>query len=99
MKIEHLMWICGGLFIVFGLIGAVNDDPAWQRPWLGLSTLSLGCFGLAMASDGLRKGEIRFQFTPIRRADKPRTFWAAIALVFTAGVGVVIAAIWAIFFK
>lgn len=99
MRLSRLTWLCGALFILFGLPMVFAEDQGWQKAWASLSTLSLGCFGLAMVADGLVKGEIRLQFSLIRRATQPRTFWATIVLVAAAGVGTIITAIWATFFK
>jgi len=96
---KRLMWLFGVLFVVFGLPLAVIEDGFWQQLCGVLSTLSLGCFALAMAGDGLVKGEIRLQFSLIQRAARPRAFWAAIGLVATAGVGVILSAFWMMFIK
>lgn len=99
MSLDRLMWVFGVLFILFGLSLGFIQDRGWQKLCGGISVLSLGCFALAMAGDGLVKGEIRLQFSLIKRAAQPRLFWAAITLVFTAGVGVLVTAGWAIFYK
>jgi len=99
MNLNRLMWIFGALFVLFGLPLFFVEDRSWVRIWIGLSTLSLGCFALAMAGDGVVKGEIKLQFSLIRRATQPRTFWATVALVCGAGVAVVATAFWAMFFK
>ncbi|WP_377189353.1 hypothetical protein [Ruegeria meonggei] len=65
----------------------------------GSSALSLGLFAISMAADGLLRGQTRIHFSNFRRSNQPRLFFIAIALVFAAGTGVIIAAIWAIFFK
>lgn len=93
------MWLCGALFILFGLPAAFVEDGGWRHVLLGLSALSLGCFALAMAGDGLVKGQIRLQFSLIERAARPRLFWAAIALVCVTGAAVAATAVWALLFK
>ena len=99
MPLDRLMWLFAALFILFGLALGFVEDRGWQNVCGGMSVLSLGCFGMAMAGDGLVKGEIRLQFSLIKRAAQPRLYWTAIALVFTTGVGVIITAVWAIFLK
>ena len=99
MYLDRLMWLFGALFVLFGLPLLLVEDKGWQRVFIGLSVLSLGCFALAMVGDGLVKGKIRFQFSLIERTAQPRTFWATIALVSTAGIVVIITAFWAMFFK
>ena len=94
-----MMWLCGALFVLFGLPLAFLEDTVWRHICGGLSVLSLGLFALAMVGDGLVKGKIRIQFSLIDRATQPRIYWAAIALISAAGIGVVIAAIWVFFFK
>jgi hypothetical protein len=99
MRLDRLMWLCAALFILFGLPLVFVEDSGWQRVCVGLSALSLGCFALAMAGDGLVKGEIRVQFSQIKRTAQPHFFWTAIALVSSTGVVVIITAFWAMFFK
>jgi hypothetical protein len=99
MKFDRMMWLCGALFVLFGLPLAVLEDTAWRTICGGLSVLSLGLFALSMAADGLTKGTIRIQFSVIDRTAQPRSFWAAIAVVSAAGAGVIIAGIWVLFFK
>lgn len=99
MALNHLMWIFGGLFVFFGLLLGVSGSEAAKTLWGGLSVTCLGGFALAMAADGIVRGQIRFQFSIIRRAATPRLFWATVCLVAAAGIGVLIAAVWAVFFK
>ncbi len=99
MRWDRLMWLCGGLFVAFGLPLAVVEDRGWQHVLGGISALSLGGFGLAMAGDGVAKGQIRLHFSVIRRAARPRAFWAAVALAAAAGAGAVASAFWALVFK
>ena len=99
MRLDHLMWICVGLFFLFGLPLLIIEDKSLALPFAGLSVLALGCFGLAMAADGVVKGEIRVYPSVIRRANHPLLFWATIALVSAAGAGSVITAVWVFFFK
>ncbi len=99
MYLDRLMWLFGALFVLFGLPLGVIDDISWQNVCGGLSILSLSLFALAMVGDALVKGKIRLQFTWITRTTQPRTFWASIALVFSTGMGVLISAIWVLFFK
>lgn len=99
MYFDRLMWLCAALFVLFGLPLAFIEDIAWQHVSGGLSILSLSLFALAMVGNGLVKGKIRLQFSWINRTTQPRTFWASIALVFSTGMGVMIAAIWVLFFK
>ena len=99
MIFTYLMWLFAALFVVTGLPLALTENEQWQRLWGGYSALSLGFFAISMAADGLLRGQIRIHFSIIRRSSQRRLFFSAIALVFAAGAGVVIAAIWAIFFK
>ncbi len=99
MYLERLMWLCAALFILFGLPLAVIDDRGWQHLCGGMSALSLGGFAFFMGGNSLVNGKIRLQNSWVSRATQPRTFWASIVLVFSAGIGVMIAAIWALFFK
>ena len=99
MTLNRLMWIFGGLFVVFGLLMAVAGGNAAQDILGGLSVASLGGFAFAMVFDGLSKGEIRVQFDVIERATQPRLFWAAVALIGSAGVVVIVSATWILFFK
>ena len=99
MLLRNLTWIFGGLVLLFGLPLVLSESLAWQRFWAGLSSLCLGGFGLSLAGDALLRGQIRLQTSVIRRADKPRLFWAAVLLPAAAGVGVVASGIWFLFFK
>jgi hypothetical protein len=96
---RHLTWIFAGLFLLFGVSILLAEDPAWKRTWAGLSVLALGGFGLSMARDALVTGQIRLQNSVIRRATRPRLFWASVILVAAAGIGSLIAGVWALFFK
>ena len=99
MYLTRMMYLCGALVVLFGLPLAVIEDTVWKHVCGGVSTLSLSLFAFFMAGDGVVKGKIRLQFSWIYRATQPRAFWASIALVLCAGMGVMIAAIWALFFK
>ncbi len=100
MCLDRLMWLCGGLFVAFGLCGlAFVEARGWQNVWGGLSVLSLAGFGLAMAGDGIVKGQITVHFSVIQRASQPRTFWASVVLVAAASAGVVVSGLWVLFFK
>ncbi len=99
MRLDRLMWLCAGLFVAFGLPLAFVEDRGWQHVWGGLSVLSLAGFGLAMAGDGIVKGQIRVHFSVIQRASQPRTFWASVVLVAAASAGVVVSGLWVLFFK
>lgn len=98
MIVNRLMWVFGGLFVVFGLLMTIVDETA-RNLWGGLSVASLGGFALAMAFDGILKGEIRVQFNVIRWATQPRLFWAAVFVICAAGIVVLVSAAWILFFK
>jgi hypothetical protein len=99
MLLKHLTWILGGLFVLFGLPLLMTESTDWGQFWAGLSTLSLGGFALSMVKDALTTGQIRLQNSVILYADRPQLFWAAIILVATAGIGVLITGLWFLFFK
>lgn len=99
MHLKYLTWIFAGLFVLFGIMIPVTENPSWLRLWAGLSTLSLGGFGLSMAGDALATRQIRLQFSVILHAQQPRLFWAAVVLVTAAGSGTSIAGVWFLFFK
>ncbi len=99
MRLDRLMWLCAALVILFLLPLVFVKESGWLRVCVGLSVLSLGCFGLAMAGDGIVKGEITLQFSQIKRTAQPRLFWTIIVLIFTAGGCVIVTAFWAMFFK
>ncbi|MCP4327728.1 MAG: hypothetical protein GY791_04740 [Alphaproteobacteria bacterium] len=99
MSFDRVMWACAALFVIFGLALLVTEDDVSQNLAIGLSTLCLGCFGLAMAGGGVAKGQIRFQTAVIQRRTQPRAFWAAIVLVSAAGGGTIVAALWALFVR
>lgn len=93
------MWFFAGCFIVFGMPLFFVSDNWWRQLWGGLAMLFLGGLAIAFANNGVQKGEIRLQYSLIRRANQPRTFWAVVAISGTAGAGVVVDAIWILFFK
>ena len=99
MWAKRLIWVFGAGFILFGLPLIMVEDAAARDIWGSLSTFSLGGFAFAMAYDAAATGTIRMQFSTINRAAQPRAFWAAVGLVTLAGLGVVIAAGWLLFFK
>lgn len=99
MAFNRLMWLCAGLFLLSGIPLFWIEDPNWARISASLALLFLGLFALAMAADGVAQGQIRFQFSIVRRAQRPRLFWATVGLVIVAGIGVLVTAAWAMFFK
>ena len=99
MRLKNLIWAFAALFVLFGLLIPLTDNPGWLRWWAGLSTLCLGGFGLTMAGDAVQTRQIRIQFTIIRRADQPRLYWAAVLMVAATGVSVSIVGLWFLFFK
>ena len=99
MQASPITWLLAGLFLLFGLPLVITEDPTWARRWAGMSTLCLGGFALSMVRDALRSGQIRLQHTVIRRYQHPRFFWSAVLLVMAAGLGVLCAALWFLFFK
>ena len=99
MYLERLMWLCAALFILFGLPLAVIANRGWQKFCGGVSALSLAGFAFFMAGSSLVNGKIRLQNSWVNRATQPRSFWASIVLVFSAGIGVMIAAFWVLFFR
>ena len=92
-------WVFAGLFVACGLPLAVVEDPAWRNLWGGLSLTGLGGFALSIVRDAVRSGQVRLNPTVIRRARSPRLFWAALALIAAAGLGVLAGAAWALVFK
>ena len=96
---SYWTWVLAGLFVVCGLPLAVVEDSGWRNTWGGLSLIGLGGFALSMVRDAVKSGEIRLNFSRIRRADSPRLFWATLALIAAAGIGVLVAAAWALAFK
>ena len=96
---KRLTWIFANSFLLFGLPLIIVDNIGTPHVLGGLSSLSLGGFALAMAYNATAKGNITLQYSKINRAAQPRTFWATVSLVAQAGVVVVIAGIWLIFFK
>lgn len=99
MTFIRLAWICAALFVIFCVPLAVLENDSWRNMSGGLSLLSLGCFALSLAGDGLAKGQIKVSLSPIIRATQPRLFWASIAYVCTIGSLVIIGGFWALFFK
>jgi len=99
MNLDRLMWVFAGLAVVFGLLLAVVDSPTARNFWGSLSLISLCGFAFAMIFNGVSKGEIRLQFNVIRRATQPRLFWATVALIAAAGIGVIISAVRILFFE
>jgi hypothetical protein len=94
-----LTWVLAGLFVVCGLPLAVVEDAGWRNTWGGFSLLGLGGFALSMVADAVQSGQIRLNLSVIRRAQSPRLFWATLAVIATAGLGVLVGAAWALFFK
>jgi len=99
MRIHPLTWVFAGLFLLFGLILLLAEEDAARRLWAGLSTLLLGGFGLSMANDARRTGQLRLQHSVIRRANQPRLFLVMTILIAGAGAGVIIAGLWFLFLK
>ena len=95
----YLTGVFAALFVACGLPLFFVEDPAWRNGWGGLSLVGLGGFTLSMARDAVQSGEVRFNHTLIKRANRPRPFWATLALIAAAGLGVLVAACWALFFK
>jgi hypothetical protein len=96
---KHLTWIFIGLFVLFGAPMLMTESAFWGPVWAGLSTLSLGGFAFSMVRDALLTGQIRVQCSVIRYADQPRLFWAAVIVIAAAGVAVLTAGLWVLFFK
>ncbi len=99
MFLKRLMWIFVGLSVLFGTSILITESAVWRQFWAGLSALSLGGFAVSMVKDALSTGQIRVQYSVISFPDHPRLFWAAVILTAAAGVAVLIAGIWALFFK
>jgi hypothetical protein len=99
MFLKHLTWIFIGLFVLFGAPMMMTESAFWGRVWAGLSTLSLGGFAFSMVRDALSTGQIRVQCSVIRYSDQTRLFWAAIIVIAAAGIVVLIAGFWVLFFK
>ena len=95
----YLTWVFAALFVACGLPLFFVEEVTWRNIWGGLSLLGLGGFALSMTRDAIKSGEVRFNHTLIKRADSPRLFWATLALIAAAGLGVLVAAVWALFFK
>jgi len=99
MSPKYLMGFLAVLFLGFGVLGWLAGGEPWRKIFLGLATLSLGGFGLAMAWEAVVAGEIRIEHTILQRAEKPRLYWAAVLVVGAAGAVVLVAAVWLVFFK
>ena len=99
MFLKHLTWIFVGLSVLFAAPLLMTESAVWGRFWAGLSNLSLGGFAFSMVKDALSTGQIRNQNSVIHYADQPRLFWAAVIVIATAGVAVLIAGLWVLFFK
>ena len=97
--LKYLTWVFAALFVACGLPLLFVEDVGWRHIWGGLSLVGLGGFALSLARDAVRSGEVRFNHTLIRRADSPRLFWATLTLIAATGVVVLVAAVWALFFK
>ena len=61
--------------------------------------IGLGGFALAFAVDGVQKGEVKLQNSLIQRGRQKYLFWSTIGVVVFAGVVVLCAVIWLMFFK
>jgi hypothetical protein len=94
-----LTWTFAALFVLFGLPLFFLEDPGWARLSAGLSTLSLGGFALAWARHAVAVGQIKLQHSWIHVATRPRLFWATMAMLVVTGSGVIVGAIWMLFFK
>ena len=94
------LMVAGGVtFVVCGVQLAWVEDLRWKNVWGGLSLFGLGGFAVAMAMDGVAKGRLKLQHNTLYRDKTPRLFWAITGLIFLAGCVVVVAGIWALFFK
>jgi hypothetical protein len=99
MNAERMMWIFGACFILFGLPLFVVSD-GWLRDFFGAIALAgLGGFALAFSVDGVQKGEVKFQNSLIQRGRQKYLFWSTIGVVAFAGIVVLSAVIWLLFFK
>ncbi len=99
MSPKYLMGFLAGLVIIFGVLAWLAGGEEAKTWLLPLALLSLGGFGLAMAWEAVVAGEICIERTTIRRAEKPRLYWAAVAVVGAAGGGVLVGVIWRVLFK
>lgn len=99
MGLSYVTWSFIGLFFLFGFALLASDGAAWRETWAGLSVLALGAFGVSMAKDAVTSGQIRIQFSVIRRASQPQFFWIMTVLAAAAGVVALIGGIWILFFK
>lgn len=92
-------WILAGLFLLFGVAMLMTEGGVWRRSWAGLCMLSLGGFMLSMIMDSLAAGQVWFRTSVVHRAHQPQLFWIGIVLYVAAGVAVLIAGLWFLFFK
>ena len=97
--LKHLTWVFAGLFVASGLPLLFVEDRLWAHRWGGLSLVFLGSFALSLVRDAVMSGEVRLNHTRIRRADRPRLFWAALGLIAAAALGVLASALWVLAFK
>ena len=91
-------WIFAGLFLAFGipLIWLPKPSPAVYL-FAGLSTISLGGFGIALAFDAARSGQLRLQGSTLRRSAAPKIFPLAVYGIGSCGVAVVGTGVWFLF--
>jgi hypothetical protein len=99
MPTSRLVWVFAALFLLCGLPLLVVEQVSWVRPLASLCMAFLGAFSLALAADAIRTGQLRVQGSVILYSRQPRLFWAALAVIALAGIGVLIGAVWAAFFK
>lgn len=95
----YATWIFAGLFILFGILGLMTEGADWGKVWAGLCILSLGGWAISFVKDALATGQIQLQNSVIRYGNQPRLFWTAVVLIASAGVGVLVAGLWLLFFK
>jgi len=76
---------------------AVVGDPSLQFRLAGITAFCLGGLAVSMTRDALAAGRIRFQFTLIRKAQRPRLFAATAAFVAAAGVACMVLGVWMLF--
>lgn len=96
---KHLTLVFAALFVAFGLPLVFAEDTGRRHAWGGLALLCLGGFSLSMVRDAIKSGETRLKYTRIKRRDSPWLFWAILGLIATAGIVVLVAAVWLLFFK
>lgn len=99
MPPKTLTWIFAGLFLLFGIAMAFAGDPALRRLLAGLSCLALGGFTVSMVLDAVASGEMRLRHSVVRRAGRPALFWSLAVSIVAAGLGVVTAGLWLLFFR